>query len=215
MRQLCSVARSPPISRTVVTPCATSSGRSVSLLHLGSALTPARWTCISHKPGMRNLPRASITRASPDGAVLLTLAIRSPSIRTVQSVRGGPSVASITVTCVRAREAVAVPTERSRETERIRANLTELMTGSAPTGFRKDEVGINTNSNKNAQTGSEMYRRSRAADRFQPSRRRWRRSCPLRSRSERSQPGGVLPVVIPPAAAWGFCACFEKRKRMK
>src|SRR5882724_3935832 len=63
-------------------------------------------TCISHNPGIRNFPRASITRASlgtrsvPDGPIAV---IRPAEITTVWSACAGRPEASITVTCVSAR----------------------------------------------------------------------------------------------------------------
>ena len=93
LRQPCNAARSPPMSRTVVTPLAIRSGRRVALLHFGSAVTPARCTCMSHRPGMRNFPRPSITRTPSGGADWVMLAMRSPEMSTVRSGCGAAPVA--------------------------------------------------------------------------------------------------------------------------
>src|SRR5437899_2608272 len=54
MWALATRSRLPHISRTPVTPLTRNKGPNV-----GSVLDHAAWTCMSHKPGMRNLPVAS------------------------------------------------------------------------------------------------------------------------------------------------------------
>src|ERR1051325_357786 len=78
------------ISRTPVIPFATS------LANGGSA--SGRCMCMSHRPGMRNLPFASMIRASRGMATFLPIAVmRAPSTTTVVFLRGFAPVASMTV----------------------------------------------------------------------------------------------------------------------
>ena len=92
------------MSRTVVIPLATRSGRMNSRLPVGSP-APVRWMCMSAKPGIRNLPVASITRV-PFGIWMEesgpTAKIFSSSIRIVEFGFGGAPVASIMVAWVMA-----------------------------------------------------------------------------------------------------------------
>src|SRR5258706_14114359 len=92
------------MSRTVVIPLAMRSGRMNSRLPVGSP-APVRWMCMSARPGIRNLPVASITRV-PFGIWMEesgpTAKIFSASIRIVEFGFGGAPVASIMVAWVMA-----------------------------------------------------------------------------------------------------------------
>ncbi len=98
------VSRSPPMSRTPVTPLATNKGKLTSRppgIHSPKIV----WTCISHRPGIRNLPLASTIFASLgslDLPVFSILMMRSPRSVTVMSGWTGDPVASMTLTCVMA-----------------------------------------------------------------------------------------------------------------
>ena len=97
-------SRSLPMSRTPVIPFATKSG-SVTSRPPGTQSPKNVWMCMSQRPGMRNLPFPSTTRAPfgifvpPDSP---TAAMRSPSITTVMFGLAGPPVVSMTVTFVMA-----------------------------------------------------------------------------------------------------------------
>ena len=84
-------SNSPPMSRTPVTPFATSSAR---------ADRPAmpRCTCMSQSPGIMYAPRASIARV-PAGGLAVIARMRSPSITTVRSACTVPLWTSTTLTC--------------------------------------------------------------------------------------------------------------------
>src|ERR1044071_1045935 len=88
------------ISRTPVTPLATSRGRKIA-----SAPGQAAWTCMSQSPGTRNFPVASTIRAlagaatSPSGP---TPVIRPPATTTVIPGNEVPLSTSITVAWVKA-----------------------------------------------------------------------------------------------------------------
>jgi len=59
---------------------------------------------MSHKPGIRNLPVASIRRAPGGGGTFFPIATMRPSaIATETSARGGVPVASMTVACSKTR----------------------------------------------------------------------------------------------------------------
>ena len=78
-------SRSLPMSRTPVMPLAMKSG-SVTSLPPGTQSPKNVWMCMSQRPGIRNLPAPSTTRA-PAGTLLPpvrpTAAMRSPWITTV------------------------------------------------------------------------------------------------------------------------------------
>ena len=92
------------MSRTVVIPFASRSGRINSRLPVGS-LAPVRWTCISTSPGIRNFPAALKvfvplgTEMDFDGPIA---AIFSSEMKTVMSGLAAAPVASMRVTCVMA-----------------------------------------------------------------------------------------------------------------
>src|SRR5438874_959369 len=94
VRQEASVATGIPeyISRMPVIPFATIAGRALP--------EASRWTCMSQRPGIRNLPVASITRAPGAGWIFFAMLVMRPSaMATNTSVRGAAPVASITVAC--------------------------------------------------------------------------------------------------------------------
>ena len=94
VRQDASVAIGIPeyISRMPVIPFATSTGRALP--------EASKWTCISHRPGIRNLPVASMTQAPGAGWVFFAmLVIRPSAMATETSTRGSAPVASMTVAC--------------------------------------------------------------------------------------------------------------------
>src|SRR5215467_2695283 len=92
------------MSRTVVIPCASSSGIRKLLLPSGSPAA-VRCTCMSASPGIRNFPLPSTMRAprgtaiEPDGP---TAAMRCVLTRTSWSGRGAAPAMSTTVTCTMA-----------------------------------------------------------------------------------------------------------------
>ncbi len=101
-------SRSPPMSRTPVTPLATNMG-STTFSFRGIQSPNTVWTCMSQSPGIRYFPAAFTTFASA-GACTSPLFPRSamcPSLTmTVMSGCNGPPVASMTFTCVNARVAL-------------------------------------------------------------------------------------------------------------
>src|SRR5260221_9956842 len=87
LRQAKRTGMSPPMSRTPVRPLAMKSGRMMSRPP-GNQSPKAECTCMSHKPGMRNWPRPSMTRvffASGTTAECETNVMRSPLITTMES----------------------------------------------------------------------------------------------------------------------------------
>src|SRR5579859_1231364 len=89
------------MSRTEVIPFASSSGRKNSRLPPGSP-APVRCKCMSLKPGIRNLPRPSITfapRGTPTEVEAPSAMIFPLSSKTVSSGAAAAPVMSITVTC--------------------------------------------------------------------------------------------------------------------
>src|SRR5205807_3544832 len=94
------VSRSPPMSRMPVTPLATKSGRDTSFPP-GIQSPKMVCTCMSHKPGIRNLLRPStifVLGGKETLAVLPTYVIRSPLIITIMPGWTGEPVASMTLT---------------------------------------------------------------------------------------------------------------------
>jgi DNA-binding NtrC family response regulator len=88
-------ARIIAVSRMPVIPFATSSGNNTFFDQAGSALIPARCVCMSHKPGMRNFPRASSCNSSLcagcfGSAELPIHSITPPETGTVMPFCGGP-----------------------------------------------------------------------------------------------------------------------------
>ena len=139
LRHFFSASRSPPISRTPVTPFATNN-TGVIFSSAGIHAPNISCTCISHSPGIRYLPRPSTILAvfGTDVAPLLpTCDIRLPSTITVTSARTGDPVASIRLTCVIARTAscpvrIAAPeprTTRSTEMNTIFFTMNRLARG--------------------------------------------------------------------------------------
>src|SRR5687767_8859324 len=112
VRQSSSCPRLLPRSRTPVTPLATRTGSALAVVQL-------RWTCMSHRPGMRNWPRPSTTFA-PFGAAppCSTVAMRPSRTTTVMSARGGPPAVSMTVTWVKAMSAAAASLIMGADTSR-------------------------------------------------------------------------------------------------
>ena len=80
----------PIMSLIVVTPFASITPNSSPAIESGTSSSQNRCVCISARPGMRNLPRPSITRA-PAGTATLpvepTSTIRPSRTRTVESLR--------------------------------------------------------------------------------------------------------------------------------
>src|ERR1700722_16065022 len=103
-----------PMSRTPVIPLATNSGRVTS--RPAGACSPKKvWTCMSHRPGIRNFPAPSTTCA-PGGIFTWlpgpTFAMRSPSTTTFMSGSAWPFTTSITVTCAMTKaDCLALATE--------------------------------------------------------------------------------------------------------
>ena len=92
------------MSRTPVIPLAMKSGK-VTSLPPGTQSPKNVWMCMSQRPGMRNFPVPSTTRAPPGTAkppVAPTAAMRSPWITTVMFGFAGPPVVSMTVMLVTA-----------------------------------------------------------------------------------------------------------------
>ena len=103
-RQRFRVSRSPPMSRTPVTPLMMNSA-GVILSSSGIHSPKISWTCMSQRPGMRNLPDASTVVADWGTVVeddLPSCAILRPATTTVMSGCGAEPVASMTVTWVKA-----------------------------------------------------------------------------------------------------------------